>query len=67
MNKIKEFFEDVVWNIKAFIAQPIIFTKPLQWVIDNDCSYSGKSNNGKWDYYWYGDFKTGYQVKVRRS
>ena len=57
--------KDIIWNIKAFIAQPIIPTKKFSWVIKNDCSWIGWSNNDKWVYYWYGDDKKGYQVKVR--
>lgn len=64
MMKIKEIFEDVIWNIGAFLRQPIIPQKSVEWVVANDCSYSGISANRKWTYYWYGDFKTGYQVKV---
>lgn len=67
MKKFKEFIENVTWNIKAFILQPIIPVKTMDWVIANNCSWSGNSGNGKWQYYWYKDFKTGYQVKVKKE
>ena len=67
MRKFKEFIKDKLWNIKSFILQPIVPEKNLGWIITHRCSYSGSSKNNKWDYYWYGDFKTGYQVKTRRS
>ena len=65
--KILEFFEDVIWTIKAYISQPIVPEKTYQWVVDNDCSYNGESKNGKWRYYWYGNFINGYEVKVKKS
>ena len=46
------------------IRRLITPTRKFQWVIDNDCSWTGRSYNGKWIYYWYGDIKTGYPVKV---
>ena len=67
MKKFKEFISDIFWNIKSFILQPIIPTKTIAWVKLNKCSYSGESANGKYLYYWYGDFKTGYQVKVKKE
>lgn len=33
--------------------------------IKNDCSYSSLSENEKWRLFWYGDFRTGFEVKVR--
>ena len=57
--------KDFIWNIKAFIKQPIIPIKTMEWVTENNCSYIGESENGKWRYYWYGNFKTGHQVKIR--
>lgn len=48
-------------KITDFIA-PI---KTRRWVIKNGCSCLGTSENGKWDFYWFGNFSTGYQVKVR--
>lgn len=67
MRKFKEFVSDVFWNIRAFILQPIIPEKSIAWIKEHNCSYSGMSKDEKWDYYWYGNFKTGYQVKTRRS
>ena len=64
---MKEFLENIIWNVRAFINQPIIPIKTMDWVTKNNCSFIGTSKNNKWNYYWYGNFKTGYQVKVRRS
>ena len=55
------------WSIRAFLLQPIVPTKTIEWIEKNKCSYNGSSENGKWDYYWYGSFKKGYEVKVRRE
>lgn len=65
--RIMEFLEDMVWTAKAYISQPIVPKKSYKWVVENGCSYSGESKNGKWRYYWFGDFKTGYEVKVKVS
>jgi hypothetical protein len=63
---IKNIFDDVIWNIKAFIAQPIIPTVSMQYVLDNDGTYSSNDfMSDKYVYYWIGDFKTGKQVKVK--
>ena len=58
--------KDFLWIVKAFLLQPIIPTKTKEWVVSNGCSYTGESKNGKYDYYWYGNFKTGYQVKIKK-
>jgi len=49
------------------IRRLITPTRKFQWIIDNDCSWTGRSYNGKWVYYWYGDIKAGYPVKVSRE
>ena len=66
--KFKNWWEDAdpIWTIKAYLSSPVITpTKTKGWVIEHDCSWSGNSEDGKWSYYWYGDFKTGYEVRVR--
>lgn len=55
------------WNIRALLLQPYIPTKSIEFVKACGASHSGESENGKYLYYWIGDFKSGYQVKVRRS
>lgn len=67
MKKIKEFISDMFWSVKSFILQPVIPKKNIEWIKKHNCFYSGSSKNEKWDYYWYGNFRTGYQVKTRRS
>lgn len=37
----------------------------MQWCKDHNCSWSGNDDNDEWAYYWYGDFNTGYEVKVK--
>ena len=57
---------NILWNIKAFISQPIIPTVSMKYIIEHDGTYS--SNNmlkDRYVYYWIGDFKTGKQVKVK--
>ena len=63
--KIKEFFNNIIWSIKSFIRQPIIFNKTKEWIIKNNCSYTG--SNKKYDFYWFGDFKTGYLIKNKKN
>ena len=66
MTKFKQFFEDLIWNIKSFIYQPFVHTVTMDYVITQNGSYS--SNNmltDKYVYYWIGDFKTGKAVKVK--
>ena len=66
MNKIKNIFKDVIWSIKAFIAQPIIPIVSMEYVLDNDGSYLANDfMTDKYVYYWIGDFKSGKQVKVK--
>ena len=61
----KIFNKEPLWTLRSFLLQPIVFTKTEAWVKNHNCSYSGSSN--KYDYYWYGDFNTGKQVKIRRN
>lgn len=55
-NKIYEWFYEVKTK-----------TVPMSYVIEKDGSYSSESNNGKWCFYWIGDFKTGKEVKVAKA
>lgn len=64
---MKEKIEDILWTIKAFIYQPVIFRKSIEWIIEHEGSYNGISANNKWVYYWVGDFKKGKQYKVLKS
>ena len=64
MIKIKEKLENIVWNIKAVLHQPIVHKVNLQYVLDKNLSWSCSTD--KWCYYWEGDFKTGKEVKVSR-
>lgn len=66
--KVKEFFENLTWNVKAFLYQPIIPVKPLEWVIFMDGSYDGESD--KYVFYCikhYKNYKDGYTVKVKKA
>lgn len=65
--KLKEFIEDTLWNIKAFLAQPIIPTVTIVFVMDNDGEWICDSKDGQYSYYWIGDDKTGYQVRVKKN
>ena len=60
LRKIFTPIKSLDWIFDNFI--PI---KSLDWILDNNCSMSYIA--GKWVYYWYGDFKTGYEVKVRKD
>ena len=60
-NIFRKFFGKVS-NFFDFLSCP---TVSVDWLKNNDCSYSSESENGKWQYYWYGDFNNGYEVKVR--
>jgi hypothetical protein len=58
--------KDLLWNIKAFLHQPIIPTVPMNYVIIHNGSHLGNDfMKDRYEYYWIGDFKTGRQVKVR--
>ena len=41
-------------------------TVSMDYVIEHNGSYSSVSRNGKWYFYWIGDFKTGKEVKVAK-
>jgi hypothetical protein len=49
MNKVRDFFEDAIWTIKAFIAQPIIPIVSLDYIKENAGSWNG--NNAETDKY----------------
>lgn len=49
MNKMKDFFEDAIWTVKAFIAQPVIPIVSLDYVKEYDGSWNG--NNAEVDKY----------------
>ena len=68
MNKIKEFFEDLVWNIKAFLTQPYTPIVSMDYVITHNGSYSSNDfMTDKYVHYWIGDFNTGKEVKVKSA
>ena len=52
-------------NVTKFFTKFFTPIRTYGWVIRNNCSWLGTSEDGKWSYYWFGNFHTGYQVKVR--
>lgn len=58
---VKKFFGKLS-DIFYLFSLPIITEEQA---IKNDCSYSSLSENEKWRLFWYGDFRTGFEVKVR--
>ena len=57
---------NILWNIKAFISQPIIPTVSMKYVIEHCGTYSANNMlKDRYVYYWIGNFKTGKQVKVK--
>ena len=62
-NIVKKFFEKLSDTFYLFSLPTIT----EEQVIKNDCSYSSLSENGKWRLFWYGDFRTGFEVKVRNK
>ena len=58
--------KDLLWNIKAFLHQPIIPTVSMHYIIIHNGSYLGNDfMKDKYVYYWIGDFNTGSKVKVQ--
>ena len=63
---MKEIIKDMLWYIRAFLCQPTVPTVSIQYIIDNNCSYTANDFMiDKYVYYWKGDYKTGKAVKVR--
>lgn len=60
-NIVKKLFEKLSDTFYLFSLP----TVTQEQAIENDCSYSSLSENGKWKLFWYGDFKTGFEVKVK--
>ena len=54
-NKIYEWFYEIKTK-----------TVSMDYIIEHNGSYSSVSSNGKWCFYWIGDFKTGKTVKVSK-
>jgi hypothetical protein len=50
-------------DIINFFYKP---TKTMDWVMKNHCGYVGISKNGKYWLYWYGNYVSGYEVKVKK-
>ena len=51
--KIKTFF----YNLTI----PVVLT---EYVIRNNLGYTGTSEDGKWIYYWEGNYKNGREIRV---
>ena len=62
---MREIIDKVLFTIKAFIHQPIILTKSMDFVKKHNGSFSGADENNTYAYYWINDYKTGYEVKVK--
>jgi hypothetical protein len=59
-------FKEIIDNVKSFVAQPIVPTVSMDYVLENDGYYSGNDfMTDKYVYYWVGDFKSGKSVKVK--
>lgn len=63
--KVKEFLNNVAWYVKGFLRQPVVPKKSVEWVIAHEGSYDG--SNDKYAFYWIGNFKKGYTVKVSKK
>ena len=70
-DKIKAWWENPAWpepwwTIRAYILQPIVPVKHLDYVLEHNGTWSaGDMLTDKYCEYWVGDFKKGKAVKVR--
>ena len=56
----------IINSISKFAYQLITPTVSIEYVIENDCSWSANSFlTDKYVYYWVGDSKNGQSVKVK--
>lgn len=63
---MKMTISNILWNIKAFLSQPIIPTVSMKYIIEHGGTYSANNMlKDRYVYYWIGNFKTGKQVKVK--
>jgi hypothetical protein len=57
----------IISKISEFIYILRTPTVTTEYVTKHNLSYSSTTENAKYDLYWEGNFKTGHEVKVRRS
>ena len=67
MKTYKEIFNDFIFGIKSFIMRADTPEVTREWLYrnKNKVTYMKTTKDEKWDYYWYGSFKDGMQVKVK--